>query len=355
MGRVKINTGRPYEVTIEAGLLKEIDKHLMPWQGRDLFIITDETVGRLYGGVLTERLEAQGWIFTTMQVIPGETSKSFETLSEVLEAMAQAGLNRGSLILALGGGVPGDLAGFAAATYMRGIDYIQVPTTLLAMVDSSVGGKTAVNLKAGKNLAGAFHQPLAVLADPDVLKTLPEEVWDDGMAEVIKYGVLYDEDLFQRTAGGVKKDHPDLADLLTRCVGLKKLAVEQDEKDLGLRQLLNFGHTFGHAMEKASDFKLSHGHAVAAGMAMMSRACFRRGISSEATVKRIVKALVKNHLPVTNELPLGDLLSALRRDKKAMGSGGSETIQLVVVEEIGTCRLLNVPMDALGSWLEDTI
>lgn len=355
MGRIKINTGRPYEVTIEGGLLGEIVEHMAPWQGRKLFILTDDTVEELYEEHLAERLLQAGWKLSDISVKPGEGSKSLSTLEEVLEAMAMAGLNRTGLVIALGGGVVGDLGGFAAATYMRGIDFIQIPTTLLACVDSSVGGKTAVNLKAGKNLAGAFHQPVAVLADPDALGTLPKKVWADGMAEVIKYGVLFDRKLFDRVAKGVTPLDPDLDAIIARCVELKSQVVEQDEKDRGVRQLLNLGHTFGHALERVSDYSISHGHAVAAGMAMMSRACVKRGLCSEETARAIEAALSNNGLPSRNELPLEALRAAIRKDKKASGAHGQEDIHLVTVEAIGTCRLFKVPLDSVGSWLEDSI
>lgn len=355
MGRIKINTKHPYEVLIEGGILGSMEEHLTPWWGRQIFLLTDDTVKKLYGESLVEQLDASGWKLTEFSVEPGEGSKSFATLEEVLETMANAGLNRTGLLLALGGGVVGDLGGFAAATYMRGIDFIQVPTTLLACVDSSVGGKTAVNLKAGKNLAGAFHQPVAVLLDPRVLGTLPKEVFADGMAEVIKYGILFDRSLFDRVAEGVTPKDPDLAAIIARCVELKRRVVERDERDKGIRQLLNFGHTFGHALERASGFTISHGQAVAMGMAMMSRACQRRGLSSETTSRSIEDALRNNHLPTHNELPVRELREAVRKDKKASGAQGREDIHLVTVGAIGSCELRKVPLDSVGSWLEDSV
>ena len=255
-------------------------------------------------------------------------------------------LTRTDLIVALGGGVVGDLAGFAAACYLRGIRFIQVPTTLLAAVDSSVGGKTAIDLDAGKNLAGAFWQPSLVLCDTDTLSTLPEEIFRDGCAEVIKYAVLYDPELIQQLLeSGLDFDRESV---ITRCVQWKRDVVMEDEFDTGARMKLNLGHTFGHGVEAKSHFSVSHGKAVAIGMAMVGRASAKSGICSEETSHRIQKILQLFGLPVSTEYTAEELYTYTLSDKKR--SGGSLT--LIVPKEIGHCEGISVPVDQLPSFIE---
>lgn len=351
MRRVQVLTDQPYEVIIQRGLLQELAHHLEPFKQRALFLLTDETVQGLYGDLVFEELRAAGYQIFRMAVPPGETSKSFQTLATVLEAMARHKLHRDAVLIALGGGVVGDLGGFAAATYLRGIDFIQIPTTLLAAVDSSVGGKTGINLGAGKNLAGAFHQPAAVFMDPDVLKSLPRTTFADGVAETLKYGILYDKPLFERIAGGLVPDEADLDEIIASAVAHKAAVVQADEQDRGARQLLNLGHTFGHAIERVSGYTVSHGQAVAIGTAMMARACAKRGILDQADARAIEEALNANGLPVRTQLSRADLAEAAGQDKKAGGSN----LALVVIEAIGQCRLKSIELAELPDWLEDTI
>lgn len=351
MRRVQVVTNRPYEVVIDEGILETPVPYFEPFRGRPLFLLTDETVEGLYADGLYKKLYEAGFAVSRLVVPPGEGSKSLHTLSLVLEAMAEQTLHRDTVLLALGGGIVGDLGGFCAAVYLRGIDYIQIPTTLLAAVDSSVGGKTAVNLRAGKNLAGAFHQPVLVLLDPAVLATLPPDRWTDGVAETVKCGILFDRNLFERTARGLTAAAPDLADIIATAVDWKARVVAADERDHGRRQLLNLGHTFGHAIEQVSGFTVSHGRAVAMGTAMMARACARRGLCTGDTAEAIEAALLANGLPVRTELSLDELFAAAQGDKKA----DSTTINLVVIESIGQCRLHPVKLTELKSWLEDTL
>jgi len=270
-----------------------------------------------------------------------------ETLNYALEFFTASRLTRADLVIALGGGVAGDLAGFAAAVYQRGVRFIQMPTTLLAAVDASVGGKTAVNLRAGKNLAGAYLQPEIVLCDTDCLKTLPEAERQTGLAEAIKYGVLRDPALFGLLSGGGIAS-TDMPEIIEACVRHKSAYVEKDEKDNGDRQFLNLGHTIGHAVEKCSDFAVPHGRAVAAGMAMIARAGERLGLTEPGTSAEIEGALLNNGLPVTADYGTAELLAAALSDKKREG----EEITLVVPRRIGACFLHAVPVGALGEIIE---
>ena len=249
-------------------------------------------------------------------------------------------MTRSDHLVALGGGVVGDLTGFAAATYLRGIAYIQVPTTLLAMVDSSVGGKTAIDLPSGKNLAGAFCQPKLVLCDTDTLATLPEDIFRDGCAEVIKYGILYDPDLFAHlTEKGLAFDRKAV---ITRCVELKRDVVTQDEFDTGLRMKLNLGHTVGHGIEAISNFSLSHGKAVAIGMAIVSRA------SRCPDGQKILACLERFGLPTTTDYAPADIYRCALSDKKRSVA----TVSLILPRAIGSCAIVPTPIADLKSFIE---
>lgn len=344
MRQVSVLTDDPYEVTIKSGLTDRIGASI---RDRRLFLLTDENVWKLYEEKISKAL--QGIDCTVHVSHPGETAKSVTNYARVLELMAESGIRRDDLLLSFGGGVIGDLGGFCAATYLRGIDFIQMPTTLLAAVDSSVGGKTAINLSAGKNLAGAFYQPKAVWIDPALFATLSAEQVRDGAAEMIKTAVLFDRDLFFRLAAGVDTETNDLSDLLAECIAWKATVVREDEKDHGRRQLLNLGHTFGHAIEAASGFQISHGRAVGIGMAMMARAAKKRGFCSEETAAAIEEALIACGLSVRTDIETARLLPYIARDKKIRGA----TLQLVIPEAIGSARLLPVPADTIEAWLED--
>ena len=265
---------------------------------------------------------------------------------ELLTVLAQQQLTRSDLLVALGGGVVGDLTGFAAATFLRGVKFIQVPTTLLAAVDSSVGGKTAIDLPAGKNLAGAFYQPSLVLCDTDTLDTLPRSVFLDGCAEVIKYGIIYDRAFFDylRAAG----PEFDREAVIRRCVELKRDVVALDEFDTGERMKLNLGHTLGHGVEARSHFSLSHGKSVSIGIAMVSRAAAREGLLRQEDAQIIQDTLESYGLPISTEYPTRELISYMLSDKKR--SGG--TIPLIIPTEIGHCDIVPTPVDALSAFVE---
>ena len=347
MKTITVSASRTYDIRIGPGLLTTLGEAVRGLgKVEKVFLVSDTQVYPLYGGAAEASLKAAGYSVSSFVFPAGEESKNGETFLKLLNALAQAGLSRSDLLVALGGGVVGDLAGFAAACYLRGIRFIQIPTTLLAAVDSSVGGKTAIDLPAGKNLAGAFYQPSLVLCDLDALDTLPEDIFRDGCAEVIKYGVLYDPELFsQLEASGLDFDREAV---IARCVALKRDVVMEDEKDTGSRMKLNLGHTFGHAVEAHSRFTLSHGKSVAIGLAIIARASASMGICSEADAARIVSVLKAFGLPVQTQYTAEALLPYLLSDKKR--SGG--TVNLILPEAIGRCIVSPTPVSQLQSILQ---
>jgi len=329
---------KSYAVKIGGGLLKEAGalaaSLLKPGIAA---IITDTTVDALYADGLSASLEAAGFETVKYAFPAGEASKNAETLISILNFLADNRLSRSDAVFALGGGVVGDIAGLAAAMYMRGVRLVQLPTTLLAAVDSSVGGKTAINLNAGKNLAGAFYQPDIVICDTDTLSTLPAAQLADGCAEVIKYAVIHDADILNV----VKPPVGDrLTDLIARCVEIKRDVVGADERENGERQLLNFGHTFGHAVEKCSGYTVSHGSAVAIGMVLMTRAAEKTGLCRGGCLNAIISALVQYALPVSTGFGEEELFEALLSDKKRV----QEHITLVVPRSIGSCERMSVTL-----------
>ncbi len=347
MKTVAVHTGTSYDITIKNGILDEIGEKLRALtSAKTAVLITDDIVDRLYAARAEKSLQTAD--FQTLKfVFPnGERSKNIHVYAEILEFLAQNRVTRTDCIVALGGGVVGDMAGFAAATYQRGIDFIQVPTTMLACVDSSVGGKTAIDLTAGKNLAGAFYQPRAVLCDPETLSTLSARLFSDGMAEVIKYGVIFDKAFFDFLLINEAKEN--LETVIETCVKLKRDVVEQDEKDKGLRGLLNFGHTLGHAVEGCSDFSVSHGSAVAVGMVLASRGAYRTKMTDADCTAPLLEILQKYDLPTETEYSAEQLLERALSDKKR--DGGS--ITLVIPKSLGDCVLHKINTDALLPFIE---
>ena len=341
MRTIPVNTNPPYGVTIGRGLLKKCGQ-LLALPPCRVAVVTDSIVGPLYLETVTESLKAAGYGVSAYEFPAGEGSKNFETLSGILEFLASERLTRTGCLAALGGGVVGDMAGFAAACYLRGIRYVQMPTTLLSAVDSSVGGKTAIDLKAGKNLAGAFLQPAAVLCDTGCLDTLPPEVFAGGAAEAIKTAVLSDPGLFSSLEDEMIPT-PDLEALIADCVAYKAGVVERDEKEQGERKLLNLGHTVGHAIEKCSGYTIPHGHAVAAGLAIMARAAERLNWTAEPVAERICSILRLTGLPISTDYPPEALAEAALADKKRAG----DFITIVVPKAIGACELMEIPVSEL--------
>lgn len=340
MRSVTVKTSATYEVLIGSGLLQKageaVKKVISPCKAA---IVTDSTVVHLYEETVRKSLTEAGFSVCTFVFPAGEASKNIHTLSHLLEFLAKEEMTRTDLIVALGGGVTGDLAGFGAAVYLRGIPFVQIPTTFLAAIDSSVGGKTAVDLEAGKNLAGAFYQPKLVLCDTDVLQTLPEVVFADGIAEALKYGVLGDAALFEKIAGGDFRQ--DLEEIIETCVSMKRDVVEEDEFDTGKRQLLNLGHTFGHAIEQKSHFQMTHGHAVAIGMHLIAKAAEAKGVAEKGTAAAIAKALEQNQLPKETEFSPAEVAEGTLRDKKRRGG----TISFVFPKKIGDCEIVKIPVE----------
>lgn len=339
---ISVRTDPPYEVTIGSGLLKKCGDLLRPVLGNcRLAVIADSNVAPLYLNTVTDSLKSAGFPVSTCLFPAGESHKNFKTLTWILDFLADSQLTRSDCVVALGGGVCGDMAGFAAAIYLRGIRYVQLPTTLLAAVDSSVGGKTAIDLSVGKNLVGAFLQPSAVLFDTDCLKTLLPVLFADGAAEAIKTGILDSEELFSLMERGLLRSNPEAA--IARCVSYKAGVVERDEKELGERRLLNLGHTVAHGIELASQFDTSHGHAVAAGLGIIARASEKLGWTAEPVAERICNCLTVHNLPITTDFPPAVLAQAALSDKKRSG----DTITLVIPESIGHCVQKTVPVSRL--------
>ena len=342
MHKINVPLGeRAYNVLIEPNIFRKAgDLYTEVIRGKKALIVSDETVHNLYGPRLLAMLEAAGIETATFTFPPGEASKSLYTYEKILNACAAFQLTRSDALVALGGGVTGDLTGFAAATYQRGVPFVQIPTTLLAMVDSSVGGKTGVNLLAGKNLAGAFWQPRLVICDPELLGTLEPEIYADGLAECLKYGILWDEELFEQLRTGTLFQVTEAQ--IARCVALKRDVVLLDECDHGQRQLLNLGHTVGHAIEQASAYSITHGAAVGLGMLHMAKV-FCHEIFSD-----IYEALEKNSLPTSIAISAEQIVAALLRDKKRMGN----EITLVIPKRIGLCELHKISVKNLSVLME---
>lgn len=334
MNLVTVRASKSYDVKIGKGLLDTIGQELAQRARGKVMVITDETVAPLYLGRVYRSLTQACFTVYTSSVPAGEGSKDLKYYGNLLELIAEKGLTRSDTLVALGGGVVGDLTGFVAASYLRGISFVQIPTTLLAMVDSSVGGKTAVNLKAGKNLAGAFHQPSFVLCDTDLLDTLTEEIFRCGCAEVIKTAILFDKELFAHLQS--KGIHFDREWVITRCIQWKRDVVCADEFDRGQRQLLNLGHTVAHAIEALTEYDTPHGYAVAAGCCIFARSFAR-------DPREIVDCFRGFGLPTDSYFSPKLLAGAALWDKKRQG----DTITLVIPEEVGNCRLKKVPVSEL--------
>ena len=343
MKTIQVNASRSYNVIIGNELLQNLGNFLLSVCKKKckVAIVSDSNVWPLYGNAVEKSLADSGFQVVNFVFQAGESSKNANTYFEILNFLAENKITRSDLLIALGGGVVGDMTGFAAATYLRGVSYVQIPTTLLAMVDSSVGGKTAINLPAGKNLVGAFNQPALVLCDLNALSTLPDSIFRDGCAEIIKYGMICDADLFAHLAEkGLVFDREYV---IARCVELKKNVVAEDEFDTGPRQMLNFGHTIGHGIEAQSEFAISHGQAVAIGMAIVAKAGCRE------IYDRLISVLKKFGLPTTTEFTAEQLYKSALSDKKRAGG----TVNLIVPRTIGNCAIVPTNVLELISFIEE--
>jgi len=332
---VPVNASGRYDITIGTGILKNVGKMLKEIKKPcRAVIVTDSNVDELYADTVMNSLTNAGYVSDKYVFPAGETSKSAATFVDILEFLASEKITRSDVLIALGGGVVGDITGFAASCYLRGIDFVQIPTTLLAAVDSSVGGKTAIDLRAGKNLAGAFYQPIAVICDTETFKTLPEKEVACGYAEVIKYGILFEKEFCDK----LMQSENDINEIVEKCVIFKRDIVERDEFDNGERKLLNLGHTAAHGIEKVSGYSLTHGQAVAVGTVIASKIAENLGICEKGTYKEVEKMLVKYNLPIKYDITSEKLCDAALSDKKR----GGGRLTLVLPERIGKCVLYDV-------------
>lgn len=347
MKTIHVSASHEYDVIVENGLLDRIGLLAADCVGvGTACIVSDDSVFPLYGERVERSLADAGFRVEHYVIPHGEQHKNLATYEKVLTALYEQHLTRSDAVIALGGGVVGDLTGFVAATYLRGIRFVQIPTTLLAMVDSSVGGKTAVDLGTGKNQVGAFYQPALVLCDPELLHTLPEEEFRCGCAEVIKYGMLGNAEFFEELKQTPVKEQ--LENVITTCVAMKRDIVENDEFDTGMRQKLNLGHSIGHAVEACSDFSILHGQGVAIGMAIITRAAVAKGYCPQETLDELLDLLRRYDLPTETEHSLDALFAAALSDKKMSGS----KMKLIVPEKIGSCRIEAVPAAEVRDWMQ---
>ena len=343
MNTVLIQTSQPYAVHIGAGLIAHSgDLTAAVTAARRCALVTDSNIAPLYAQKVITSLESAGFTVHLYELPAGEEHKTLATVAQLLSFFAQAGLTRTDFAVALGGGVVGDMTGFACAVYQRGIDFIQMPTTLLAACDASVGGKTAVDLPEGKNLAGAFHQPRLVICDTDTFSTLPARVYAEGMAEVIKHALIADKDLLHTL------DTIPIDDLVRRNVEIKASFVCGDEHEHGQRKLLNFGHTLGHAVERCSHYTIPHGEAVAIGMALICRAAEKLGHSPTGTTDTIRALLRRYSLPCDCPFTAEEIFHAATADKKRSG----DNIDIVILQEIGRARTLHLTLNQLREFTE---
>ena len=341
MKKITVNASKTYDVIIGKGILDEAGTFLRNTAGgQSVAIVTDDNVAKLYGKKLAENLSKNAYRVAQYVFPAGESSKNGQNFLSLLNFLAEEKFSRSDTVIALGGGVTGDLAGFAAASYMRGIRFVQIPTTLLAAVDSSVGGKTAIDLPAGKNLAGAFYQPNLVLCDVSTLSSLPPEVYRDGCAEIIKYAMICDSALFESLKTPIDTQYEKI---IAHCVEIKSEIVMADEFEKGRRKLLNFGHTIGHAIEKLSAYSISHGSAVAAGMAIITNASFCMGLCNENCYEELIKMLRLYNLPSSTSYKANEIFNACLSDKKRSG----ENITIVLPVDIGNCILKEIPVNEL--------
>lgn len=333
---------RSYPILIENDLLDKAGEKLRETLGSvRLAIVTDDNVAPLYLSRLQRSLDAAGFAHTALILPHGERTKCLDKLTEVYSFLCESHITRKDAVIALGGGVMGDLTGLAAATFLRGISFVQIPTTLLAQVDSSVGGKVAVDLPQGKNLVGAFWQPKLVLCDPMTLNTLQDAYWRDGLGEVVKYGCINDPELFalleENADGGRQALMACMDVILQHCIQAKADVVEQDEHDTGLRMTLNFGHTIAHAVETCQHYDgYRHGEAVAMGMSLITALSEGRGLTAQGTLLRLNRLLDALGLPRTlPDIPENDLLEAMGMDKKNLG----KALRIILLKEIGACYI----------------
>ena len=352
MKTVNVDLGKDsYKIEIERGLLDHVGERLKALtKAEKIAVITDYNVRELYGERIRKILLDAGFEVKIIAIPAGESSKNLHVFGEVLDALAGFDMSRSDAVVTFSGGVPGDLGGFAAASYMRGIPFFQIPTTILAQIDSSVGGKVAVDLPGGKNLAGAFYQPKGVFIDPDLLHTLPVRYVHDGLAEAVKYGCIGDRELFELFEGlkGEADLEEKIEEIILRSILQKVKFVEEDQFDNGSRQMLNFGHTIGHAIERYFHYNTyTHGEGVAIGMSLLSAQTEKLGLTERGSTERLIEVLKKLSLPTSIGVPAEELIPHILHDKKRRG----REITLVVMDAIGRASLKKVPTDKLDEFV----
>lgn len=350
MNTIHVNASIPYNVHIKNGLLEQLGSHLTSIKNAcKTVIVTDDNVASYYLETISTELSKHGYEVLHYVFPHGESSKNATELLAIVEFLASHCISRSDLIISLGGGVVGDMAGFAAATYLRGIDYVQIPTSLLAAVDSSVGGKTAVNLPAGKNLWGAFKQPLTVYFDPTTLRTLPRNEFINGCGEIIKYGMIGHPELLNALEKEpLTPNSPRLEEIIALCVQAKATIVEEDETEGGVRQLLNFGHTFAHGIEKVSHFEVHHGYAVAIGMSLITKGAISVDQLRPEIYERLCRIITAHELPVSTDLPVAAILDATKNDKKSHGS----YINIIVPTDWGYSTIKKIAHHELSLYIQ---
>lgn len=347
MEKVSVKASTSYEILIDKGILDSTGEFIrsIKTSGKAA-VITDDNVDGYYGERVMNSLDKAGFSPKKYVFPHGEASKNHTTLLGIYDFLAENGYTRSDFIVALGGGVVGDTAGYAAATYMRGIDFVQIPTTVVSQADSSIGGKTAVDIKGGKNLVGAFHQPRLVICDTDTLNTLTPEFFSDGMAEVVKHGMIKSAELFEILS--TKDIKANIVDIMKQNVSIKGQVVENDEREKGERMLLNFGHTLGHALEKYYDFTgLTHGCAVAIGMSTFTHIAERRGMCKAGVSDKLDALLQKCGLPITDNAPMDELFKISLGDKKHLASG----MNIVICSDIGKSKVVRMSVDEYAEFL----
>jgi 3-dehydroquinate synthase len=346
MKKIRVNTSCPYDVVIQRGSLSSCGEYISAvTKSKKAVVITDDIVAGLYLDTVKDSLNNSGFEITEYVFPNGEQSKNLANLCKIYDFLCESGITRSDIIVALGGGVVGDITGFAAASYLRGVEFVQIPTTLLAQVDSSVGGKTAIDIKGGKNLVGAFKQPALVLCDSDTLKTLSRETLSEGMGEVIKYGMIRDAELFSvLEQHDINTIDEVMDEIVYACIDIKRDVVEHDEFDRGERFILNFGHTLGHALEGWHNYTgYSHGMGVAAGMCMITDR-----FASPETAVRLRKCVLQYGLPTGTDIPMNELLPFCSKDKKRE----SGNISFIVCDTIGKAEIRKVSMEEFSKLME---
>ena len=333
MKTIHFKASKEYDILLDNGLINDIHNLIKPFcKNSNVAIITDDIVDALYGKKLFKKLKENEYSAFKFVFHNGEVSKNIHTLSKILDFLAKNNFKRNDYLIALGGGVVGDITGFASAIYMRGINFIQIPTTLLSMVDASVGGKTAIDLKEGKNLVGSFWQPSLVICDTEIIKKLPSNIFKEGLAEVLKCNIIKNTGIFESVFNDVIYEKID--SIIYNCVELKRDIVEQDEFETnGQRKLLNVGHTFAHAIEKLSNYKISHGYAVGTGIVWESALSYKLDICSRETFETIKKASTKCDLLIDVSFNHSDIINAMKNDKK----NNDDMISFVLPINIGNC------------------